>query len=205
MGMTDNATYTPWVAAIVGSFKAFSRTFLFSQYEPFRSLLKYTYLGTIIKKAVAEHRKFAQLRVDERLDSKVDRPDIWGLVMKAEPDRLPSRWAMHEDGMLFMQAGTDTTSTLLCGLLFWLLKTPETLKLLQKEVRSEIKGPDDEATLERLARLPYMAACIEEGLRIHPPAPVGFLRHAPKGGIAVCGRFFEEGVSLGSRSCSDLI
>ena len=192
LGMMEDAAYNTWVAAIVIFFKPFTIALVLSKYQPFAFLMKYTYLGTMISKSIDEHRRFAQVKVDERLDSGADRPDIWGLVMGADPDTLPSRWAMHEDGMLFMQAGTDTSSTLLSGLLWWLLKTPETFAKLQEEIRSNV---GNEITLEKLARLPYLAACVEEGLRIHPPAPPAFTRKTPPGGIAICGRFFEEGVS----------
>jgi hypothetical protein len=50
-------------------------------------------------------------------------------------------------------------------------------------------------TVANLAKMRYLNAAIEEGLRMFPPAPVGLPRVSPKGGAMVCGRFVPEGVS----------
>ena len=41
-----------------------------------------------------------------------------------------------------------------------------------------------------------MNACIEEGLRIFPPVPIGLLRIVPKGGSDIDGHMIPEGVSF---------
>ena len=41
-----------------------------------------------------------------------------------------------------------------------------------------------------------MTAVIEEGLRIFPSAPIGFVRTVPEGGDTVSGHFIPGGVSL---------
>jgi cytochrome P450 len=43
--------------------------------------------------------------------------------------------------------------------------------------------------------LPYMNACLEEGLRMFPPAPIGFLREIQPQGDVVDGRAVPGGVS----------
>jgi cytochrome P450 len=75
----------------------------------------------------------------------------------------------------------------------WLLKTPHVFDKLKKEIRTIEKAED--LTHERLAKMPYLNACIEEGLRIFPPVPGGNLRSVPKGGASVSGHQLPEGVS----------
>lgn len=74
----------------------------------------------------------------------------------------------------------------------WLLKTPRVLDKLTKEVRT-IKSAD-ELVQDRLVKLPYLNACINEALRIFPPVPGSNLRAVPKGGAKVCGYDLPENV-----------
>lgn len=66
-------------------------------------------------------------------------------------------------------------------------------KLVQ-EIRTAFPSKND-ITIEALQRLPYMNACIEEGLRMYPSVPTGMARRAPKGGAPVCGEMVPEDVS----------
>ena len=48
--------------------------------------------------------------------------------------------------------------------------------------------------MDVLGSLPYMNACIEEGLRIFPPVPIGLLRTVPEGGAVIDGHQVSGGV-----------
>jgi cytochrome P450 len=50
--------------------------------------------------------------------------------------------------------------------------------------------------MDVLGSLPYMNACIEEGLRIFPPVPIGLLRTVPKGGSIIDGHSVPENTSV---------
>lgn len=65
------------------------------------------------------------------------------------------------------------------------------MQRLQTEVRALRK---DELTLEVLSHLPFMTACITEGLRVYSPAPIPFFRAVPKGGNVICGELIPERV-----------
>ena len=43
--------------------------------------------------------------------------------------------------------------------------------------------------------MPYLQACIKEGLRMHPATGLPLARVVPKGGATICGRYFPEDVS----------
>ena len=49
--------------------------------------------------------------------------------------------------------------------------------------------------MDILGSLPYMNACIEEGLRIFPPVPISLLRTVPKEGSMIDGYMVPGGVS----------
>lgn len=91
-------------------------------------------------------------------------------------------------------AGTETTAGFLAGLFNQLLRDSRVLNKLKDEIRSNFKT-DAEINFEDLVKLPYLTAVIEEGLRIFPSAPIGFVRTVPQGGDTIDGEFVPEGVS----------
>lgn len=97
---------------------------------------------------------------------------------------------------MYSIAGTETTAGFLTGL-FNLLTRSENHHILHRltaEIRETFKR-DEEIKFEELAKLPYMTAVIDEGLRMFPSAPIGFVRTVPEGGDTVDGHFIPGGVS----------
>lgn len=58
------------------------------------------------------------------------------------------------------------------------------------------------ATAEQVKRLPYLDACINEGLRIHSTSGIGLPRVVPEGGLEVLGHHFPAGTILSVPSYS---
>ena len=58
------------------------------------------------------------------------------------------------------------------------------------------------AAVDQVKGLPYLNACINEGLRVHSTSSLGLPRVAPKGGLTVMGQHFVEGTVLGVPSYS---
>jgi hypothetical protein len=100
---------------------------------------------------------------------------------------------MHSNAALFMAAGTETTATELSGTLYYLMKNPEKLAILVEEIRTEFPNEED-ISMEKLPQLKYLHACLEEGLRIYPPVPVGLPRVTPKEGATVLGEYIPPNV-----------
>lgn len=99
------------------------------------------------------------------------------------------------NGALFIVAGSETTANALSGLLARLLRNPDKYDKLCHEIRSKFSKESD-LTNDNMKDLTYMNACIEEGLRIHPPVPAGLLRTVPKGGDFIDGNWVPEGTSV---------
>lgn len=92
-------------------------------------------------------------------------------------------------------AGSETTATELCGLTNYLLRNPDKYQRIKDELRTACKSEAD-LNMDVLGSLPYMNACIEEGLRIFPPVPIGLLRTVPKGGSLIDGHMVPENTSV---------
>jgi cytochrome P450 len=95
---------------------------------------------------------------------------------------------MDANASLFMLAGTETTATLLSGLTFFLLRNPTPMKTLVAEIRNAFASTND-MTMEQLAALPYLAACIKEAFRLYPPVALGLPRLTPANGSTIAGNF----------------
>lgn len=191
LGLLETSEYTPWVKAVFGMVKYTS--FL-------RLVMQYPLLGRIIRAIQPQslrdmerrHYEHANTRVDRRLAKGVDlgKPDIWKLILQKEENPM-SLAQMYSNSSVFMAAGTETTASALSGVTFYLLQHPTILQKLVNEVRSL---PQEDLSLEVLPRLPYLNACLKEGLRLFPPAPIGFPRQVAEGGAFICGKWVPEGV-----------
>lgn len=99
---------------------------------------------------------------------------------------------MRLNASVLIVAGSETTATLLSGVVYLLTAHPEVLEKLAQEVRSSFSD-DKEITLLSVGNLHYMLACLNETLRHYPPVGIGLPRQVPKGGAMVAGRFVPEG------------
>jgi cytochrome P450 len=98
--------------------------------------------------------------------------------------------------IVLVGAGTDTTSSGLAGILFYLSRYPRVLKKLTEEIRSAFASVEDIRNA-KLNSLTYLRACIDETLRISPPAPGSLPREVLAGGIQIDGQYIPEGTQLG--------
>lgn len=130
------------------------------------------------------------------MNTKTEHRDfIWYILKQREKKNEVSDDEVIMNAALFIVAGSETTATELCGLTNYLLRNPEIFKKLKDELRTACKTESD-VNMDVLSSLPYMNACIEEGLRIFPPVPIGLLRTVPKGGSLIDGHAVPGGTSV---------
>lgn len=160
-----------WVNAQFVDIKALAGMVALKQWDFLGELIPYLIPKSIMDKHHESHNRAAE-KVDRRVATKTDRPDIWTQVLREQGEKGLSKEEMHSNAVLFMMAGTETTATSLAATTYYLLKNPDKLQKLTREVRSAFKT-DEQINFDALLRLPYLHACLEEGLRIHPAAPSG--------------------------------
>jgi cytochrome P450 len=66
--------------------------------------------------------------------------------------------------------GSETTSTLLSGITYYLVQHPKTLEKLVQEIRSKFTS-EDQIDLPGVNSRNYMLACLQETFRLYPPVP----------------------------------
>ncbi|GJC87166.1 cytochrome P450 monooxygenase hmp1 [Colletotrichum liriopes] len=98
------------------------------------------------------------------------REDFLTAIMGSEKQGLTlDSDAFFSNAMGLTLAGYQTTATTLAATFYHILRYPDAYSRLCAELRSNIAGEGD-ITGERLAKLPFLNACIRETLRLLPPA-----------------------------------
>lgn len=199
LGLLEQSEYTPWVAALFGNLMKVSVSRLAREYKFFDLLIKAFTPKSVIEGAHS-HYNHSYDRVVKRMGRGIDigKPDITKLVLeKKEKNDVEIDLGLHQmttDAASFMLAGTETSATLLSGLLYLLLKHPERMQRLQADIRALDKK---DLRLEPLYRLPFMTACISEAFRIYPPVAIPLFRITPKGGNKICDDWIPERTRVG--------
>lgn len=98
------------------------------------------------------------------------------------------------NAQVLVLAGSETTASLLSGVIYFLLQDSAVYQQLVDEVRSTFSS-EKEINISSVSQLPYMLACLNEALRIYPPSASGLPRVVPKGGAQILGRYIPEKVS----------
>ncbi|KAF8472717.1 cytochrome P450 [Kalaharituber pfeilii] len=131
--------------------------------------------------------------VKQRMSKETDRRDFMSYILDKKDDPDFSHVDFAANAQILIAAGSETTSTLLSGLTYYLIKTPNVCQRLKEEIRSSFQNYWDINSLTT-QHLPYLNAVIEEGLRIYPPVPIGLPRVSP--GAMVDGHYIPAGVTV---------
>ncbi|KAK7178359.1 cytochrome P450 [Paraphaeosphaeria sporulosa] len=95
--------------------------------------------------------------------------------------------------------GSDTTATSIYVLVLYVTSNP----LVYSKLTQEIREADRTGTItspygeQQLSQLPYLQACIKEGLRVFPPITTLRERIVPEGGDTMQGHYLPVGTYIG--------
>src|SRR5271156_4833668 len=193
-----NTRLHSWVATI---FQVIKMTPLMRSLQQYPLILNAVMLvmPRSILRARQAHAAYTKKVVMKRVHDRAlhGRPDFMDSMLKhrGEKDGLTDAELVSNSALLVL-AGSETTATLLSGVTYWLLRTPEALRKVTMEVRNAFESETEINFTNATARLPYMLACLVEGLRIYPPVPSGLAREIlPGAPTEISGYQIPAGVS----------
>ncbi|KAK2052680.1 cytochrome P450 [Colletotrichum caudatum] len=195
--MLDDGEFTPWAQTVIDSVRLDAWIRIARHFGIGRVLVNALMSTKTVRAKHWEHFEYCKNRVDKRLARSPTHPDFWSFIEKKNQDEEGlSMGEQYVNASVIMVAGTETTATALSGAIFFLAKNPGILKTAREEVQSTF-GSIEDMTLDKLARLKYLNACITETLRIYPPAPTALLRRTPPQGATICGVQIPGDVTVG--------
>ena len=101
---------------------------------------------------------------------------------------------IREEMVLFMIAGSDTTSITVTFTLLLLLNNPEKLELLVKKIDDAFPFKTDAITFAKTQDMPYLNAVLNESMRRMPIVMAGLARQATERTV-LCGHEIPVRVS----------
>ncbi len=100
-------------------------------------------------------------------NAKPSHPTIFHQLLENDlPASEKSATRLVQERQIVVSAGTETTAWCLSVITLHLLSNPRILQTLREELEAAIPDPYGHVPIESLERLPYLTACIQEGLRL---------------------------------------
>ncbi|RAK75030.1 cytochrome P450 [Aspergillus fijiensis CBS 313.89] len=146
------------------------------------------------EKGIGELMAMAESTVKKRIESGKNEQDMLGSflnhgmsVAQAEAEILTQ-----------LSAGTDSNSAALRGTLLHIFTSPPAYNKLRAEIDEATRSGrvSPQATAAEVAGLPYLDACICEGMRIWPPFAGLNIKQVNKGGEVIKGKFIPGGTGI---------
>lgn len=193
----------PWVEISCNFGKGIALLASINFFRPMNKLMKLAMPKDIMRKMeyhkTITHSKFMQ-RLDSETTSKAQ--DYVGSIMAYNEEKgeikIPNQ-EIETNMTLLIFAGSETTSTAMTAIMNQLLQEPAALTKLRQEVRSNFET-EEEISIANTAKLHYLTAVIQEGIRMGPPAAIGIPRVTPETGVHISGRYVPRNVSRHSFS-----
>ncbi|KAI0532291.1 cytochrome P450 [Xylaria digitata] len=106
---------------------------------------------------------------------------------------------LWSEAVFFFPAAGDTTTTAISALFFYLSRNPIAYKKLATEIRSTFRHYEDIRGGQQLTGCRYLRACIDEALRMSPPASGTLWREPYNDGepIVIDGHVIPPGTQVG--------
>ncbi|KAL9046402.1 MAG: hypothetical protein Q9214_000754 [Letrouitia sp. 1 TL-2023] len=168
------------------------------RFHPIDKIFGWIFLRLTAKKRATSWR-IATSKISRRLDMGDLGPSrsdfITPVVGKLDETQTKgiTRNELNTNGLAVVIAGCQLNTVAVATSTYLLVRYPDTLKQLTDEIR-ETFSVETEINVNSTMGLPYLAAVINETLRIHHPTPGTLPRVVPPGGRMIDGHWVPGGV-----------
>ena len=182
LGCLEKGQYHPYAAFLLDAFVGGIFASAFNRY----GLLRLT--AWLIPPDMARKRDefikmslaFTEKRIAQKDTPGSERPDFLSYILGAdEEDRTLAFADLAVTSVIFTVAGSESTATLITGTIWFLLQSHDRMRRVTDEIRCAFET-DADINLVAISKLPYLLACLEEGMRMATPAPFGVARRTTK-------------------------
>lgn len=156
------------------------RVNLFMQFPLLKKIRIYSFLELFFAKEVRKYFNVIEHMIASRVaEDKHVRHDLYSMVaddMNPDGEQYLKDSEIWAEAGFFFPAGGETTSTLLAAAFFYLSRNRSAYENLAREIRSSFQTGDEIKGGPVLAGCKYLRACIDETMRMSPPAPATLWR-----------------------------
>ncbi|EXJ64918.1 hypothetical protein A1O7_01257 [Cladophialophora yegresii CBS 114405] len=145
-------------------------------------------------------KRYAVEKADAEKSEGDKRKDFFYYLLHAKDPQTGETFLPKDlvgEAALLVGAGSDTSSTAISALFFYLTRNERALKKLQDEVRAAFTDVEEIKYSARLTNLRYLRACIDEAMRMSPPVPGLLDRLVLQGGATIDGHHIPAGTTVG--------
>lgn len=150
--------------------------------------------------AAARFVKFLRILLGKRLANQEETKDIFSFLQKCkDPDTGESLGTMElsTETATFIVAGSDTTSTTMAAVSYYLSGSSGWYQRVAEEIRTTFSSVDEIRLGPKLNSCVTLRACIDEAMRLSPPGGSSLWREVEKGGALIGGDFIPKGCEVG--------
>ena len=198
-GSVENGRAHPWVEISCGFGKGIALMASINFFRPLNKLLKLAMPKDTMEK-MKYHHELVHQKLMQRLTmkTKATAEDYVGSITAYNEEKGETKIPKEEieaNMMVLIFAGSETTSTAMTAIVTHLLQNRAALEKLRDEIRAAYMT-EGQITITNVAKLDYLTAVIQEGIRMGPPTAVGLPRVTPREGEVICGHYVPGNVSI---------
>jgi cytochrome P450 len=191
----DKETYQPWARSLMGWIRSTAVVTATTDY-PLGKLAARFLTPCSVRKQRDIYLKYVTEEINDRLNQKNSgRMDVVQLIFDMSDHASIAESDVKANLPFMVIAASETTTTLMSGLVAHLLNSHEALGQLTAEVRSQFTHASD-ITIAAVSNLPFLNACVKEVLRVYPAAPTQLPRIVPGDGAVICGKWVPGGTKV---------
>ena len=192
-GGLESSEYHHWVSTVFQAVRGMTLVRLKDAYPVLFKFMHVFLAPNRLLEARKRQIEHSEITVKKRLQSQLTRGSADFMESMLHGGLTDKE--MEANANILIIAGSETTASLLSGVTYWLLQSPEAMAKVTQEVRSAMKTEDEITFHNTAVRLPYMLACLKEALRMYPPVPSGTERiTVPPVPIEISGHQIPPGV-----------